>query len=114
MSRTQFYPFWKAPLTLWAVRLVFGLQGIFLLCLFVITLWDAVTKNAFTVYKLRLSGAPFYTTFYHSSSPPSVYWGALIIYCTICFVAGSFFSVIAYAATFRAVVPGYWKKRNPA
>jgi hypothetical protein len=114
MSRTKYQPFWKAPAALWAARIVFGLQGIFLLSLFIITSWNAATKEAFTVYKLWPSGRPFYTTFQYSSDPHSAYWGALVVYCTICFVVGSFFSLIAYAATFRAVIPGYWKKRKPS
>jgi hypothetical protein len=112
MSRTKFYPFWKAPLTLWTARILFGSSGVVLLVLFVVTVWDAITNNAFTVYKLWPSGAPFHTSFYYSSSPHWVYWGALVGYSTICFVIGSFFSVIAYAATFRAVIPGYWKKKK--
>lgn len=112
MSRTKFYPFWKAPLTLWIVRIVFGVQGILLLIVFFITVWDATTKNAFTVYKLRVSGAPFYSTLYYSSSSHAAYWGVLLIYSAICLIVGSFFSLIAYAATFRAVIPGYWKRKG--
>ena len=89
-------------------------MGIRLLLLLVRTLWDATTKNVFTVYKLWPSGAPFHTTFDYSSSPHWVYWEALFIYRAICIVVGSFFSLIAYAATFRAVIPGYWKKKKPA
>lgn len=111
MSRTKYYPFWKAPLKLWVLRVVFGLQGIVLLSLFVVTLWNAATKHSFTMCKLRVGGAPFTTTLHYSSDPHSLYWSALLGYCTICFVVGSLFSAIAYAATFRAVIPGAAKKK---
>ena len=114
MSRTKFYPFWKAPAGVWRTRLFFGSLGIFLLSVFAITSWDAATKHAFTLYKLRPSGAPFSTTVHYSSDPHLVYWAFFVCYAGLCLVAGSFCILVAYAATFRAVIPGYWKKRKPS
>jgi hypothetical protein len=112
MSRTKYYRFWKAPVRIWGMRAFFGSQGILFLYVFVITVWDAATKHAFTFYKLRPSGAPFSYTLNDSSEPHWLYWGFLVFYAGLCFLAGSFFSLVAYAATFRAVIPGYWKKKK--
>ena len=110
MSRTKFYPFWKAPANVWGMRVFSGFSAILFLSVFVITVWDAATKHAFTFYKLRPGGAPFSHTHYYSSAPHWAYWAFLVSYAGLCFLAGSFFLVVAYAATFRAVIPGYWKK----
>jgi hypothetical protein len=112
MSRSQYYPFWKAPAGIWRMRLVFGGLGIFLLSIFFITSWQAATSHAFTVYKLHPSGAPFSGTLDYCSDPHWVYWGFFVFYAGLCFFGGSFCLFVAYAATFRAVIPGYWKKRK--
>jgi len=106
MSHSKYYPFWKAPLRLWVGRVGFGSFGSLLLYLFITTVWSAVTKNVFTVYKLWPRGGSGHVTLYYSSSPHWVYWGVLGGYSAICLLIGSFFVLIAYAATFRAVIPG--------
>lgn len=114
MSRTKFYPFWKAPAGTWGVRVFSASGAILFLSVFVLTVWDGATKHAFTLYKLRSSGAPFSYTLHYSSDSHLIYWGFFALYAGLCFLAGSFFLVVAYAATFRAVIPGYWKKKKPA
>lgn len=94
------------------MRAFFGSGAILYLYVFVITVWDAATKHEFTFYKLRPSGAPLYHTHHYSSEPHWVYWTFLCGYAGLCLLAGVFFLVVAYAATFRAVIPGYWKKRK--
>jgi hypothetical protein len=104
MSRSHYYPFWKAPLRLWVVRIGFGPFGLALLYLFITTVWDAATKNAFALYRLRGGSHPI--TISYLSAPHWFYWGVLVGYSAACFVVGLFFVFIAYAATFRAVIPG--------
>lgn len=112
MSRTKYYPFWKAPAKLWLVRIAFGCQGLMLLFVAILTIWDAATKDSFTLFKLRPSGSPTHVTLLYATSSHWVYWATFIIYLVICLGVGIIFTFIAYAATFRAVVPRSQAKKH--
>ena len=106
MPRSKMYPFWNAPAKLWLLRILFGWEGLWLLLLGGLAIWDAATTNAFTVFKLRPSGSPNQITLHYSIERHFVYWGVLVIYSGICIVVGLCYSLFAYAAMFRAVIPG--------
>ena len=87
------------------MRIVFGSQGLMLLFVAMLTMWDAATKQSFTMFKLRPSGSPNHVTLSYATSSHGVYWAMLIFYLAVCLGVGIVFTFIAYAATFRAVVP---------
>ena len=94
------------------MRLVFGCQGLVLLFVAVLTIWDAATKHSFTVFKLHPSGSPSYLTLSYATSPHMFYWAMLILYFGICLGVGVFYTHIAYAATFRSVIPNSERKKH--
>jgi hypothetical protein len=114
MSRAKYYPFWKAPARLWFMRIVFGSQGLLLLFIAMHTLWDAATKQSFTMFKLRPSGSPNHVTLSYATSSHGIYWVMLTFYLAVCLGVGIVFTVIAYAATFRAVIPKSQQKKHEA
>ena len=77
-----------------------------------LTIWDAATKHSFAMFKLRPSGSPLYVTVSYATSSHGVYWGLLIFYLAICLGVGIAFTAIAYAATFRAVIPRSEQKKH--
>jgi hypothetical protein len=112
MSHRKFYPLWRAPAKLWLARIVFGFQGLLLLFVALITVWDAATKHSFTMYKLR--GGAGHVTISYATLSHGVYWGMLIFYLAVCLGVGSVFTLIAYVATFRAVIPKSQQKKYDA
>ena len=96
------------------MRIVFGSQGLLLLFIAMHTLWDAATKQSFTMFKLRPSGSPNHVTLSYATSSHGIYWVMLTFYLAVCLGVGIVFTVIAYAATFRAVIPKSQQKKHEA
>ena len=97
---------------MWFIRIVFGCQGLALLFVAMLTIWDAATKHSFTMFKLRPSGSPYYVTISYATSSHGLYWGMFTFYLAICLGVGIVFTAIAYAATFRAVIPRSQQKKH--